>query len=214
MTACATKPLACAPVSLRRNVAGASVALTLTFGFTLALSVRPSFLSYPDRLRVANEALTARVLFLIRRSRERKQKVHRSPERERRHHHRSSSASPRRRRSPSSESSNNSSSSEADERKRRRSKARKRSRSHEKKKKKKKKSDHRKGKKPKKLKKKRSKRDDASSSSSSDSSSDSDAPRSAISGKKIKRKLDRSAADVQDQKNRQQLLQFYNGMFD
>ncbi|KAI9999284.1 hypothetical protein PInf_004104 [Phytophthora infestans] len=50
--------------------------------------------------------------------------------------------------------------------------------------------------------------------SSSSSSSDSDTIRSAISGKKIKRKLDRSAADVQNQKSRQQLLQFYNGMFD
>ncbi|KAF1785146.1 hypothetical protein GQ600_20833 [Phytophthora cactorum] len=45
-------------------------------------------------------------------------------------------------------------------------------------------------------------------------SSDSDTVRSAISGKKIKRKLDRSATDLQNQKSRQQLLQFYNGMFD
>ncbi|RLN93252.1 hypothetical protein BBJ28_00017012 [Nothophytophthora sp. Chile5] len=63
-------------------------------------------------------------------------------------------------------------------------------------------------------KKRRKDRRGADDSSSSSSSSDSDTIRSSISGKKIKRKLDRSAADLQHQKSRQQLLQFYNGMFD
>lgn len=59
------------------------------------------------------------------------------------------------------------------------------------------------------MKKSKSKRHDDASSDS-----DSDTPRSAISGKKIKRKLSRSATDLQHQRNRQQLLQFYNGMYD
>lgn len=71
--------------------------------------------------------------------------------------------------------------------------------------KRKKKDSHRK----KKMKKSKSKRHDNASSDS-----DSDTPRSAISGKKIKRTLSRSATDLQHQRNRQQLLQFYNGMYD
>ncbi|RLN98832.1 hypothetical protein BBJ28_00001412 [Nothophytophthora sp. Chile5] len=79
---------------------------------------------------------------------------------------------------------------------------------------KKRKKEHKKEHKKKHKKKRRKDRRGADDSSSSSSSSDSDTIRSSISGKKIKRKLDRSAADLQHQKSRQQLLQFYNGMFD
>lgn len=50
--------------------------------------------------------------------------------------------------------------------------------------------------------------------SSSSSDSDSDAPRSAISGKKIKMKLDRGKDDKQMEKGRKDFLRFINSQFD
>ncbi|OQR96801.1 hypothetical protein ACHHYP_13596 [Achlya hypogyna] len=68
-------------------------------------------------------------------------------------------------------------------------------------------------KKTKKKSKKKSKKKHKRSASTS-SSSDSDTVRSVISGKKIKRKIELSALDKRNQQNRQNLLQFYNEMYD
>ena len=74
-----------------------------------------------------------------------------------------------------------------------------------------------KSKKKKKKGKKKSKKKKSSYSSSSSSSSEDEhetSLRSAISGKKIRRKLDKTQEDVDNEKKREQLLKFYNGMYD
>lgn len=68
--------------------------------------------------------------------------------------------------------------------------------------------------KSKRKKKKRVLRKTGNESSDSNCSSNLETLRSAISGKKIKRKIKQSAADLQYEKKRQELLQFYNGIYD
>mmetsp|Transcript_22210 Transcript_22210/g.68349 ORF Transcript_22210/g.68349 Transcript_22210/m.68349 type:complete len:102 (+) Transcript_22210:1302-1607(+) len=70
--------------------------------------------------------------------------------------------------------------------------------------------------KAKKKKKKKKERRDAASSGSEDSDSDSgdsDAPRSAISGKRIKMSRERSAADEAEDYGRKQLLKLMNAQY-
>ncbi|KAI9201880.1 uncharacterized protein BJ171DRAFT_584776 [Polychytrium aggregatum] len=72
---------------------------------------------------------------------------------------------------------------------------------------------HKKEKKEKKDKKKKSKKSKKESSSDS-SDGDSDGPRSAITGKKIKLKVSKSSEDKARDKNRQDLLLHLNQMYD
>jgi hypothetical protein len=55
--------------------------------------------------------------------------------------------------------------------------------------------------------------DQSTSDSGGSSASDSDVPRSAISGKKIKMKLDKSQADLAAEKARKELLRFMNSQY-